>query len=195
MLDGKPKSRPRGRSERVAESVRLAVITILMEKGATALTLEAVATQAEVNRTTLYRRWGDKSRLITWALLETVGVEVPYTDQGSVKEDLFFVLNRVNKFLGSPLARSILQIMTFDAETDAEVMTAIGDFWQSRLNRTLEVFERAIERGECPEDIDKNYLIEQLFGPIYLRHLIGRGAVSQAYIKRLIADTLENVLI
>jgi AcrR family transcriptional regulator len=139
-LEASPKSRPGGRSKRVSEAVKQATIGILVESGASELTLEAVAAKAGVNRTTLYRRWGDKMRLITWALLETVGEEVPYVDKGSLKADLTIVLTGVNEFLSTALAKSILQIMAQKSDASDDVNQALVEFWDSRLNRMGELF-------------------------------------------------------
>ena len=191
-LDVTPKTRPGGRSARVTLNVRQATIDILMESSASELTLEAVAARAEVNRATLYRRWRDKTRLIAWALLETVGEEVPYVDKGSLAADVLVVMQGVNKFLGTPLASSIMQIMAQTGEQGSSIKSARNEFWANRLSRIDEVFDRAVSRGELYVGEDRDYLIDQLFGPIYLQHIMGRGAVSQKYLKRLIADVLSR---
>lgn len=191
-LDVTPTTRPGGRSARVAHNVRQATIDILMESSAYELTLEAVAARAEVNRATLYRRWGDKTRLITWALLETVGQEVPYVDKGSLAGDVLVVLQGVNEFLGTPLASSVMQIMAQTREQGSDIKTARDEFWINRLSRMDEVFDRAISRGELSASDDRKYLIDQLFGPVYLQHIMGRGPVSKKYLKRLLADVLSR---
>jgi len=193
MLDATPKARPGGRSERVADAVKQATINLLVADGPTALTLEAVAAKAGVNRTTLYRRWGDKTRLVTWALLETVAEEVPYVDKGSLAADLMVVLSGVNKFLGTTVAKAVMQIMIQDTQTSTDVNGAISEFWDSRFNRMKEVIDRAITRGEHPANLDQDYLVDQLFGPVYLRHITGRGAVSRSYLKTLISDVLARI--
>jgi len=192
-LDITPKTRPGGRSERVAQNVLQATIDILIESSASELTLEAVAARAEVNRATLYRRWGDKTRLITWALLETVGREVPYIDKGSLVADVLVVLQGVNQFLTTPLANSIMQIMAQTKEQDTDIRSAREEFWANRLSLMDGVFERAVSRGELSDSDDRGYLIDQLFGPIYLQHIMGRGAVSRKYLKRLVADVLSRI--
>ena len=72
------------------------------------------------------------------------------------------------------------------------IKSARDEFWANRLSRMDEVFDRAVSRGELSVGEDRDYLIDQLFGPIYLQHIMGRGAVSQKYLKRLIADVLSR---
>jgi len=192
-LHAKPKSRPGGRSERVAESVKQATIAILLTEGATALTLEAVAARADVNRTTIYRRWGDRNRLIAWALLETVGEEVPYVEKGSLEADLLFVMKGVNEFLDTRLAKSMMQFMSDESNAASDGNQAIREFWDSRLRRMAEVFDRAVNRKEISAHLDTDYVVDQLFGPVYLNHIVGRGKVTQKYLQKLVTDVLSRI--
>ncbi len=186
MLETTPKSRPKGRSERIGEAVKEATLALLVERGLSGVTLEQVATLANVNRTTLYRRWGDKTRLIVWALLEEVGAEVPYGDFGSLRVDLLHVLRGVNEFLGTRLARAILPVM-FE-NSDDEIGEALSSFWQGRHERMTELLDRAQARGDIPDSCDREFLVDKVFGPVYLHHIMGRGVASDDYLVQLVED-------
>ena len=191
MLETSPKSRPGGRSERIGEAVKEATLALLLDSGLSGVTLEKVAAGAGVNRTTIYRRWGDKTRLIVWTLLEEVGSEVPYEDCGSLKEDLYHVLKGVNEFLNTRLARAILPLM-FEATND-EVGEALGSFWQGRRERMTELLDRAEDRGEIDRNCDRDFLTDKLFGPVYLHHIMGRGPASDDYLRQLLEETLTQI--
>src|SRR5215204_176225 len=61
-------ARPGGRTARTRAAVLDATVAELAEHGHAALTVEAVAARAGVNKTTLYRRWGGKDGLLADAV-------------------------------------------------------------------------------------------------------------------------------
>ena len=62
--------RPRlgGRSARVVESVLHTTLEVLGQQGYAQLRIEDIAARAGVNKTTIYRRWPTRSRLVMAAL-------------------------------------------------------------------------------------------------------------------------------
>src|SRR2546427_11820147 len=72
-----PKPRPGGRSARVGKSVLDAALNRLLTDGFDALSIAAVATDAGVAETTVYRRWPTKSALAAAALAELAAADNP----------------------------------------------------------------------------------------------------------------------
>src|ERR1700719_5368192 len=76
------------RSQQVVEKVREATMAELARVGLPGLTIEGVAKAANVNRTTIYRRWPSKSALLL-AVLEPGLARFDHDpDTGSVGGDL-----------------------------------------------------------------------------------------------------------
>src|SRR5688572_33420223 len=83
-----PRPRPGGRSARVRSAVLEATLELLAERGYDGAEVPEVARRAGVHPTTVYRRWGTKSRLVGEALLERSRPLTPTPDTGSLRPDL-----------------------------------------------------------------------------------------------------------
>lgn len=189
-LQNVPLSRPSGRSARVAQKVMNATLSILSEQGVEALTFERVASEAQVNRTTLYRRWGTKPRLMTWALLEFMEGQAQPIDTGSIRSDLMHFLNQLNQFMGTSLAATFVQIAYIEARKDEAVSKAVDAYWEQRIGRVYALLEQAIQRGELAPDIDKERFWESILGPFHIHHFIRRKPLAESYIIQLVESTL-----
>ena len=171
--------------------MREAAIKILLERGRDKFTLDAVATAAQVNRTTLYRRWSTKERLLTWALLESVKQQVPQPNLGNIKEELVVIAKALNTFIQTPLGQAFSQVLVPGPEADQAVLDAITQFWRERLALTHEVIERAVERGELPSSVRADDLTEQIFGPFYFRHLARQKEIDAQFVEDIVTRALE----
>src|SRR5664280_783734 len=99
---GEPRRRPGGRSARVRAAVLEATLDQLAESGYDGLSFEAVAVRAGVHKTTLYRRWSDRTDLVLDAMLELSSQTVPVPDFGSVRADLLAIARGIAGNLSSP---------------------------------------------------------------------------------------------
>src|SRR5437667_200471 len=84
----------RGRA-RVRKSVLDAALNRLLADGFDGLSIAAVATDAGVAETTVYRRWPTKAALAAAALTELAAADNPTPDTGSLEGDLRTVLSQV----------------------------------------------------------------------------------------------------
>src|SRR5882672_8326758 len=103
------KARPRtgGRSARVVAEVLSATLELFAEHGYAGLSVEAVALHAGVNKTTIYRRWPTKVDLLGAALFSLRDEEPEPPNTGSLREDLFTVLQRFVARIETPRHRAI----------------------------------------------------------------------------------------
>src|SRR4051812_35901624 len=86
--------RVQGRSARVVEAILQAVGEELGRVGYADLRIEDVATLSGVNKTTIYRRWPQKSELVTAAVERLTPVPEVY-DTGSLRSDLLALLHDI----------------------------------------------------------------------------------------------------
>ena len=77
-----------GRSARVRQAILAAALHELIDNGYAALSVEAVASRAEVNKTTIYRRWPTLDDLLVDALTTWSQDAIPGADTGSIETDL-----------------------------------------------------------------------------------------------------------
>ena len=78
--------RPGGRSARVVTAVHAATLELLEDVGYEMLQLSDVAKRAEVNKTTVYRRWPTKTALVVDLLTSYTRGAVATPDTGSLQD-------------------------------------------------------------------------------------------------------------
>jgi AcrR family transcriptional regulator len=155
------------RSQQVVEKVREATISELARLGFPGLTIEGVAKAANVNRTTIYRRWPSKDALLLAVLepgLERFDQE---PDTGSPDGDLLALM----LIIGETAALSEWQAVHRAVGSPSEELKELVDTVNDRaLGAFRRAFDRARARGEV-EPTDDTEMIAHLafFGVLLWR--------------------------
>lgn len=170
---------------------------LLMELGFSNLTIEAVAAEAGVGKTTIYRRWAGKTELVIAAMSNTMLLdEVPNT--GSLRGDLrgFHEHQRHGFSLrllaggGSTLIGTVLS----EKERNPELIDTFRRLVTDRRREQFKiVIDRARARGEIPNDTDPDYLAAAIFGSLVARTLAGMP-ISDEVIDQTVDYLLNGVL-
>jgi len=176
---------PQVRGERLVKKVLEVVVLELARVGYGALSIEEVALQAGVNKTTIYRRWPTKQELVHAACLELADEVSVQPDTGELRADLMELLRSLRDFLESPRGQSLLRM----------VLAEGGDSEISRLARTVRdakdaipkrVIARAITRGELPRGTDPDLILRTLSGALHERILFMGEHVTDRQLSTLI---------
>jgi AcrR family transcriptional regulator len=166
------RSRPGGRTARTRAAVLDATVAELAASGYGALTVDAVAVRAGVHKTTLYRRWGSKQRLVIDAVEAFAAVSVEAPDTGGVDGDLRRWARSVAATLTAPDSGALVRALVVGATEAAEVRDLLRRFYGTRQTQVLPIVERAVERGELPAGTDATEVIKQVGAPLYYRFLV-----------------------
>ncbi len=180
-----PRPRPGGRSARVVRDVLEATLEELAAHGYSPLTVEAVAARAGVAKTTIYRRWPTKAELVAAAVLERKDDQREVPDEGSLRADLFVLLEQRARRLSTRRGRAIARALLGGID-EPEVAAFVAEVRARRPFVPKVVLARAIARLEVPKSIDGALFVELLGAPLETR-LVWRGLrVDAAYLRRLI---------
>jgi AcrR family transcriptional regulator len=169
----------RRRGPKVRAAVLAATLAELAEQGYANLTVDNVARRAGVHKTTVYRRWKDRERLVADALTDHVAAAMPIPDTGSIDADLRQWARSLVRWLTSPTGRAVVATAMSDATRAPDIANVKRRFFDDRFRRALPVVTRAITRGELPAHVDPAELIKTLVAPIYLRLLITAEPIDQ----------------
>jgi len=183
-----PIRRPGGRAADVVARVHQAARELLTEVGYEALQLPDVAVRAEVNKTTVYRRWPTKRDLVTDLLLRLSDHDLPHADTGDIRADLVALLKDVAELVRTPLMQAMVRA-SLEGTIAPEARHA---FWAERMHRSSVIIERAIHRGELPEDADARSILEHAASPIYFRLLITGEPVTDHDIRQFVERAVET---
>ncbi|WP_232666160.1 TetR/AcrR family transcriptional regulator [Pseudonocardia sp. TRM90224] len=162
--------RPGGRSARVREAVRAAVLGELAEHGFDVLTVDAVAARSGVHRTTIYRRWTDVGGLLADALDASGGDGWEPPDTGSLAGDLVELNRQVHAALvEEPSVAGAVIAASFRSEQAAGALRA---FWADRYARCAVVVERAVGRGELAAGTAPMPVLIAATAPLFHHHML-----------------------
>ncbi len=193
--DVKKRTPGRPRSEQSRTAILHSTLDLLEQVGFGELSIEAVAAHAGVGKATIYRWWPSKAVLVADAFLSSVIRETRFPDTGSVREDLRAQMQRLAGIFRGPRGR-ILRSLIGGGQSDPELIAAFRSRWlMPRRAEAYSILQRAIDRGELPEDIDRNMLLDTLYGGLYFRLLIGHGPLSATFIDDVCDAVMEGVLL
>ncbi len=172
--------RPGGRTARVRAAVLRAAGDVLAEQGFAHLDLADLARRAEVGKTTVYRRWGTVTAVVTDLLAEMAAESVTRTETGTLAGDLRanarLVLRTLTDPRQGPLFKAVLAAATCDDATAA----ALAGFYATRIAEWAPCVTQAVERGEVPAGTGAGEVVMAVSAPLYYRLLTGTGALDEA---------------
>ncbi len=176
--------RPGGRTARVRAAVLRAAGDVLAEQGFAHLDLADLARRADVGKTTVYRRWGTVTAVVTDLLAEMAVESVPRTETGTLLGDLRANARLVLKTLTDPRQGPLFKAVIAAATCDDATATALRKFYATRIAEWAPCVTQAITRGEVPEGTDAEEVIRAVSAPLYYRLLTGAGDLDEAVADR-----------
>ncbi|TDC16783.1 TetR/AcrR family transcriptional regulator [Actinomadura bangladeshensis] len=179
--------RPGGRTARVREAVREAVLAELAEHGYRGLTVEGVAARCGVHKTTVYRRWGGADGLIADALARAAAEPWPVPDTGTLPGDLRALARLVLTGLTDPAQAPLTRAFVLAAAHSDTAARALHAFYARRHEQAAAITERAARRGEVPAGTDPAEVVRAAVAPLYHRAFITGEPVDEAAADRAAA--------
>ena len=185
----------RARGAPIAEAVLASTLAELATSGLEGLSVERIARQAEVNKTSIYRRWPTREALVAAALegvLHSVASRVP--DTGSLRGDLLGLLEPIVEFVGQATGRAVVRAALSDSsESSVAALTA------ERLSRQAAdpmraLVARARERGEWRAGVSGEQLMFALVGAVIHRAMLEHGDLTKRWLGSLVDLVLFGVL-
>ncbi|MFI9627439.1 TetR/AcrR family transcriptional regulator C-terminal ligand-binding domain-containing protein [Streptomyces sp. NPDC052042] len=172
--------RPGGRTARVRAGVLRAAGDALAEQGFAHLDLADVARRAEVGKTTVYRRWGTLTGLVTDLLMDMAEQSLPRTETGSLLGDLKANARLVQRTLADVRQGALFKAVIAAATCDEKTAEALRRFYDIRVQEWAPCVQQAVERGELPEDTDTHEVIRAVSAPLYYRLLTTGDRLDEA---------------
>jgi AcrR family transcriptional regulator len=189
--DVKKRTPGRPRSEEARAAILTSTLELLEEVGFNELSIEAVAARAGVGKTTIYRWWPSKAVLVADAFMSSVVRETRFPDTGCVREDLRAQMQRLGAIFRSPRGK-ILRSLIGGGQSDPELIAAFRNRWLvPKRAEAFGILQRAIDRGQLPKGLDRNMVLDTLYGPLYFRMLVGHGPVSTAFVDEVCDAVME----
>jgi AcrR family transcriptional regulator len=192
--NGVPRGRPR--SEQAHQAILAAAGELLLARGLSAVSMDAVAEQAGVSKATIYRWWPTKETLALDALYtEWAAVRPQPRDTGSLRGDLLSLLRPWARLASSRPYGRVIAALLAEAQTDpvfaAEYRQRV---LEPRRDEARALFGRALERGEIPVNTKVDVALDLVFGALYHRLLHGHAPLNDRFVRDVVDTALGGIL-
>jgi AcrR family transcriptional regulator len=177
----------------VVQKVLQTTIQQLVAVGYSALRVDEVAELAQVNKTSIYRRWPTKSDLVLAAIRGFLPKFSP-PNAGSLRDDMLAFLQLFLQANESPSAQGLMRVMLTEQPTPelARISDSLdGDFRAGA--RTI--VQAAIKRGELAPGTDPQLLMHTLIGAVHHTLFIERKQVKTARAEQIVDLILYGALL
>jgi AcrR family transcriptional regulator len=168
----------RPREQRVDDAVRVAVLSLLAERGYQRTTIAAVAERAGVGRGALYRRWRSKGEMVFGAVVHGLDLRDP-PRHGSLTGDLEALGERIALLSDSEIAHAAMLGLTAELDTHAGLREALdARLWAVERRYLAVILQRAVDQGEIRPGIDPELVRRLLVGAIAIAPIYGGGPTA-----------------
>jgi AcrR family transcriptional regulator len=185
----KPSRETDDRIERSRKAVLAATYELLTESGLSGVSVDAVARRSGVAKTTIYRHWPSREKLLLEACSQ-LSSRPPVPDTGKLRTDLEAWVTEVARRLQQPWA-TVMPSIIDAAERDKMIAEL-----QSRIHTQMRaglvfVIERAQARGELPRSENPRETAAFILGPVMYRRFISREPLDDAFTKTVVKRALR----
>ena len=188
----RPPGRPR--SEESRQSILRSTLKLLKQSGGLPeLSIEAVAADANVGKTTVYRWWPTKAALVADAFSASADQELRFPNTGSVYTDISLQMRGLIRIFRSPRGRIVAALLA-GGQSDPELLAAYRDrFLWPRRRQAYETLQRGVDRGELPAGSDFDLILDALYGPILMRFLIQHVKLEENFADEICGLVLHGL--
>jgi AcrR family transcriptional regulator len=186
-------ARKQVRGKRLVAKVLNAALAEMARVGPEGLSIEDVAARADVNKTTIYRRWPTPRVLAREALLCASEASSSPPDTGNVRDDLAAFASRFRQIASSPDMQAVIR-MRFAAQAQGNLATLASDLERKKHSRSKAMWRRAVARGELRRGIDTDLLHDIVVGALLYLVVFARSRSDAARLQRAMALILEGAV-
>ena len=170
-----------------------AATRILNHEGYARLTMERLAAESGVAKTTLYRRWPTKAALCMDLYFDVAARELHDPDTGNIASDLRHIARTVARLQTRTVAGPALIGLIAEAQMNPEASAAfLAEFARRRREVTRRALKRAIERGELRAGTDVDLVIDALGGAFTFRLLQRHAPLTPKFADALVGLVLSG---
>lgn len=180
----------RPRSKSAHDAILRAALRLVTKRGFRSVSVNEIAAEAGVGKMTIYRHWPNKAALVMDSLLQLIGPQTEFPAAGSALESLRRQLDLQAAFFRSSRG-NLIRSLVAEAQSDPELAAAFRDRWlRPRRELVRENLKAAVLEGSLRRDFNIDTAIDQLYGSLYYRLLLGTGVINEQFIE----DTYQQFL-
>ncbi|WP_064723774.1 TetR/AcrR family transcriptional regulator [Paenarthrobacter nicotinovorans] len=171
------------RSEESRRSILEATMRLLEDSGPNGFTvqklsIERIAREAGVSKTTIYRWWSSKVAVVIDTFLDNHVARTPVRQDIPAIDALREHMSSLAEVYAGNEGRLVAQLIG-ECQQDGSAMAEFKKhFWLPRAEAVRSLVERAISEGALRRDLDVQVVTELLYSPLYFRLLFQSGPLD-----------------
>lgn len=178
-----------GSTASVGETRRRVIVAtgeLIDRVGYRSVTVDAVARASGVSRSTIYRHWSSRKRLVLEAFTTYIDESTQVADTGDAIGDLRTYLRKLAFHLSVGGAGPIVTGLISDALADPEFAESFrSKVIEPRRRGFLEILRRGQRRDQIREDLDLSSAVDALYGAIHHRLLMTGAPIDAPWASAL----------
>ncbi len=158
---------------------------LLFERGFGGTNVDEISRRSGIAKTTIYRHWPTRADLLRDAGSK---LETPLStpDEGSFEADVTALMLELAHALRTAKWPAVLPSVIDAAERDASIADLYRGLQQGFSTPFVTVIERAVRKGELPEDADAALLVSVLTGALFYRRWYSREPLTDAFVNQVV---------
>lgn len=174
----------RPRSGAVDRAILGAALKLLNARGPARVTIESVAEQSGVAKTTIYRRYRNRRELLQASLRFVADLPEPDASLPTF-ERLVLLLDQFQLGMAEVIGLRVVASLLLESD-DPEFAATFREYvLKPRLDLLLKVFQDGVDVGDLRAGLDFRRVIDLLVGSYFARHAID-GAVDRGWSRSVV---------
>jgi AcrR family transcriptional regulator len=157
------------------------------------LSIERIAREAGVSKTTIYRWWSSKAAVVIDTFLDNHVARTPVREDVPAIDALREHMASLATVYAGPEGRLVAQLIGECQHDEATMAEFKEHFWTPRALAVTSLVERAIGEGSLRKDLDAQAITELLYAPIYFRLLFQSGPLDAKATNSILQVALDGL--
>ncbi len=145
---------------------------LLVEGGASAVTVEAIVQRSGVARSTIYRHWPSRADVVAAAFTRIIPPLPDPPPSGDVGSRLLAVLQTLAAQMAAERFAASVPAILDSTRRDPELAGFRRAFTDSQTRPLTEILHAAVAKGELGADLDVDAAVARLVGPMFFRRVV-----------------------
>ena len=159
----------RPRDPTMEQRVRQAACELYGRAGWAGFSIDAVAREARVGKSSIYLRWPDQTALLLDTLQARIALPLD-TDTGSLRGDLIVLSRSIFALLASDVGDVVVRLSA-EARSVPELAPRWAEFVGAQAAAMRAITKRGIARGDLPKNTPVTLMLDALFGGLLMHYM------------------------
>lgn len=179
---------------RTREVVLAAAVEVLTDVGFERVSIDAIAERSGVARSTIYRNWPDRDKLLAEAFQQAHGKAAPRIETtGELRSDLRQLADALVGSLTSDAWACTVPSLIGAAIHGESIRDLAASFSEDRRKEARQVLTVAAGRGEIGLTDQIDSALERFVAPFFVRRLVSQLPLDEGFVETQVEATLAQL--